>query len=480
MDTQEQLDSSLLLQKNVLQLALLIVIACFQVNAFLENVGILLAVLTLTTVCLVSIAFQRNNPLGWGCLVPLYCLMMYSLIPSILYEFGVRDDYRDLDGMTEALLLVSGFVGIFSITYTLTEQVLHTICQGKAFSLLEGPPFSVLESPFSSYLLFPIVGYAFWYSYMEGYFGLYASESVSAFAGIASTAQLLLTVWFCYVAVRFWEKNQGLRFSVPLLLSFGMMFSSALLSNSKGAIIAPIIILGLSRYLSTGRFPFGLFVSAFAVLMLIAFPIVSGLRMLAVTRSQDILGDLTTIQGVFLDSGMGWDDISNSLLYIDRSLLLALSKIISSIGSDMSLMYGDTYMHGLSTFVPRVLWPDKPDMNIGNEFGHNFGFLAPGDFVTNVSPGLIGEMYMNFGVLGCFFGAVVFAMFIVFFEFFVVGYSKYGKIMFASYVLWMEGAIGHTFLPFLKGIVAVSLFLFLLMGVRQVWTVTDHEVHRGD
>lgn len=441
----------------------------FQVIVFFEDIYGLLAILTLTFVGAFAMKVQGRNPLGWGFLVPLYCLMIYGIVPSLLHGFGIKNDYENLDGMVEALLLVSGFIIIFSITYLLAERILHVLAQGRKFSLLEGAPFSVMEWPLASYVIFPIAAYALRYSYAQGYFGLQAAEGVGAFAGLASVGQLLLVLWFCYVAARFWDRKERDRFAIPLLLSLGLMALLGILGNSKGAMIAPIVILGLSRYANTGRFPFGLVSAALAILVFVAFPIVSTLRAESMGRSADILGDLSAIFGLFSELASDPAGMYTTLEHIDRSLLIILSNAVSSIGSGMSLMYGDTYGHALATFVPRILWPGKPDMDIGNLIGHQFGFLAVTDLITSISAGFIGELYMNFGAAGCLIGAGTFGIFAVILDALIVGNSKYGKVFFAINILWLEGTIGHTIFPFIKGMVVVATLLFLLMGARRVF-----------
>ncbi len=58
---------------------------------------------------------------------------------------------------------------------------------------------------------------------------------------------------------------------------------------------------------------------------------------------------------------------------------------------------GNSFENVLATFIPRILWPDKPILNTGQEFA----MLATGRFANNsVSPGLFAEAYWNFGWLG--------------------------------------------------------------------------------
>jgi hypothetical protein len=65
-------------------------------------------------------------------------------------------------------------------------------------------------------------------------------------------------------------------------------------------------------------------------------------------------------------------------------------------------MLGMSYMEVLLSFVPRVIWPSKPNLHYGTEFGHAAGFLSPGDWLTSISVTYFGEAYLNLGWLGLF------------------------------------------------------------------------------
>jgi hypothetical protein len=58
---------------------------------------------------------------------------------------------------------------------------------------------------------------------------------------------------------------------------------------------------------------------------------------------------------------------------------------------------GNTFENALAAFVPRLLWPDKPDIS-GS--GRELYTEATGNVGTSISPGLPAEVYWNFGWWG--------------------------------------------------------------------------------
>jgi hypothetical protein len=72
-----------------------------------------------------------------------------------------------------------------------------------------------------------------------------------------------------------------------------------------------------------------------------------------------------------------------------------------------SLKWGKNYIDGFVNLVPRIIWPDKPYVFYGNEFGHLIGMISNSDNATSIAPTLIGEAYLNFRIFGVFVAAFI-------------------------------------------------------------------------
>ena len=69
----------------------------------------------------------------------------------------------------------------------------------------------------------------------------------------------------------------------------------------------------------------------------------------------------------------------------------------------------------ISLGPPRILWHSKPAVNTGhNEFGREFGIIAPNNYTTAVAPGLLGDWYLNFGLWGIAMGLMIHGVFLGF------------------------------------------------------------------
>jgi hypothetical protein len=130
-----------------------------------------------------------------------------------------------------------------------------------------------------------------------------------------------------------------------------------------------------------------------------------------------------------------WGELNSSLTIFDKALLFyeltnlhySGQGILNSIGSDTStanrlantptLSYviqvtpeqvpywlGESYETLWTSFIPRFIWPGKPEATIGNEFGQRYSLLGPSDFTTSYNLPWLTEFYANFGVIGIVVG----------------------------------------------------------------------------
>jgi oligosaccharide repeat unit polymerase len=88
--------------------------------------------------------------------------------------------------------------------------------------------------------------------------------------------------------------------------------------------------------------------------------------------------------------------------YVGNEMFRELLFITSKVPAEADYQYGYLYYIQLVNPIPRFLWPGKPTMESGLLMAKMQGAMIGGEAYLTVSPGLIGEMYLNFGVIGIF------------------------------------------------------------------------------
>lgn len=86
------------------------------------------------------------------------------------------------------------------------------------------------------------------------------------------------------------------------------------------------------------------------------------------------------------------------------SLITVLAHVAHLTPQAVPHWGGTSYATLPATFVPRALWPEKPENRLGQDFGHRYAILDADDRTTSINFPFLVEFYANFGVAGLAFG----------------------------------------------------------------------------
>ncbi len=125
-----------------------------------------------------------------------------------------------------------------------------------------------------------------------------------------------------------------------------------------------------------------------------------------VLREYFAVGQFVTIDPDFITPEALWFLVKRELggNFIQ---LQTLSVLVDRMPADLDYQYGQTYLATLALPVPRGLWPGKPLPSTG-VFTTAFWPDSWYEAGTSLPPGLMGEMYMNFHIVGVFAGMLAF------------------------------------------------------------------------
>jgi hypothetical protein len=84
-----------------------------------------------------------------------------------------------------------------------------------------------------------------------------------------------------------------------------------------------------------------------------------------------------------------------------------LADVIRRTPEEIPYWGGTTYLSLVGAFVPRFLWPDKPTKELGQAFGHRYGYVGANDTGTAVNLPILVEFFLNFGMIGVVFGMAI-------------------------------------------------------------------------
>ena len=123
-------------------------------------------------------------------------------------------------------------------------------------------------------------------------------------------------------------------------------------------------------------------------------------RVAAAERFGSIIGGIASEKSFAQRAVAGLD------YFTERSSLKGnLELIIAQSGRSVPFQDGRTLVGVLYTFMPRYLFPDKPDTSTGRLF--NAAFSVSDVSTTYISQGINGELYWNFGWTGLIVGMLL-------------------------------------------------------------------------
>lgn len=186
------------------------------------------------------------------------------------------------------------------------------------------------------------------------------------------------------------RKNSSARFLFWFIISVMVSFFFPFFSSSRSSIgniaFTVIIILSIYRKLNMPL------IATVGLLGLLLFNYMSDLRM---SRWSD------------LSKGQN-DGLFGSIIY-NRNLfdISKTAHIINGVPNDVDYKYGSSFITVLVSPVPRTMWPDKPVIFPGKEIAREIYKVGENNNV-GIPPGLVAELYMNFGLLGIILGMAIY------------------------------------------------------------------------
>jgi len=96
--------------------------------------------------------------------------------------------------------------------------------------------------------------------------------------------------------------------------------------------------------------------------------------------------------------------------------ILVFAKVVEDTPTIVPSWNGASYATLFTSFIPRILWADKPIATIGNDFGRRYRLLGKQDYSTSFNLPWMVELYANFEMFGLVLGMPILGCFLAFLE----------------------------------------------------------------
>jgi hypothetical protein len=222
---------------------------------------------------------------------------------------------------------------------------------------------------------------------------------------------VLLFGWLSWViliiaAVRVFSPGRGRRDAWVgiIVMVVGAHIALGFDIGMRGAFVYPLLLVGLGFLLARGRLP--VLTTALVTLALVVV-VVPWLTYYKIQPHELQVPDrLAAASEEFVQGGMRGALERGVEALVGRSVGAAgmAPVFIQYFPSLYTFEYGYTFVVQAMHLVPRVIWPDKPNMSEQlNAYTRRTGMIDADDDTTTAVFDAVSEYYINFGVWGVFF-----------------------------------------------------------------------------
>jgi hypothetical protein len=279
-----------------------------------------------------------------------------------------------------------------------------------------------------------------------GALGSFMYSIMNSLSGIRAVVIVLFwfvpLVPFAVLLDAYWARAASATDKMLIGLFLVCRIGGGLGSGSLGSVVSLGFVIGASFVRARRAIPWSGVIITFCV-MLFLQPAKNEYRQrfygdyqaTAFDRGAYWIGTSTELWSAFFRNGDGTVFADLASRTVERASLLTLTALVyDRTPQVVPFQRGATYKYMLITLVPRLLWPDKPSVNDGNQvYQVAYGLTRENDLTSvSIAAGMLPEAFMNFGWIGVI--VVMFFMGIV--------YETYQHCFFSAHSGRFAGAVG--------------------------------------
>jgi hypothetical protein len=224
---------------------------------------------------------------------------------------------------------------------------------------------------------------------------------------LAGMLQPLSILMLAYVQYRYQRK-----YMLPLIVGVVLVqLAIGFVIDVKGEALIGAVLVVLTRLLVSGRIP-KTWILVFVAFIAVAFPALQANRILRNRMRLDHVAVAQNLVGAVKEAFAHGEEVSSgdsrAQTVFERTTLKGMVEmIVTRTGKDVKYQRGYTLTPIYAAFIPKILWPDKPDIPTGQLVNSEFQVLNAAYAFTYISPSHLGELYWNFGWPGALGGMLI-------------------------------------------------------------------------
>ena len=403
---------------------------------------------------------------------------------DLIHLFQPVKDAKAIDGilsMSETVILIGGV--IFQVTYRfasksnshLTTQTALTRDWPEATLVKVGIPLWVIGSILYWHFKINVISDVTRWAMEQGLSSLTPLQAATLMLGTLFQPLGMMIIIYAYCQYKR---------TYMLLFVFGIVmyqFTVGFAGDSKLDILMGIAITIAGFILINDKIPKGWLIGSLLFVAL-AFPAMQAnrtLRGLELMTHQEAAKNLisTIKKSMELGKQVKSGEIEANTFSERTSMKGSIDLIVEKAGHGVSYQHGYTLIPIVESFIPRILWPSKPDIQTGRLMNTQFQ-VSVVDW-TYISPSHLGELYWNFGWLGVLIGMSMIGSLFGYlgYRFDMSAGPSITKFMVAAVtvkclIMGFESTIAVMYVVWIRSMAAIGI-LHLIFARHLNWNPTD-------
>ena len=314
---------------------------------------------------------------------------------------------KSVDGilnMSETVILAG--LAVFQVAYRFackpknTGQIVFTRDWPEATLVKVGLPLWIIGSILNWHFKINVISDVTSWAIEQGMASLSALQAATLMLGTMIQPLGMMAIIYAYCR---YKQFYMLLFVIAVIL---YQLTVGFAGDSKIDILMGVAITIAGFVLINNKIPKGWILGSM-VFVALAFPAMQAnrtLRGLELMTHQEAAQNLisTIKKSLELGKQVKSGDIEANTFSERTSMKGSIELIVDKTGHGVSYQHGYTLLPIVTAFIPRILWPNKPDIQTGRLM--NTEFQVSSVAYTYISPSHLGEFYWNFGWPGVLIG----------------------------------------------------------------------------
>jgi hypothetical protein len=288
---------------------------------------------------------------------------------------------------------------------------------------------------------------------------------------LAQMMQPLGVLLIAYV----WRVSRGWHLSLLVASIVAIQVILGFIIDIKGIALLGWILVLATVALVDGRVA-KMWLLAAVIFVVATFPIFQAYRQVTegnrgIARTAVVANFEETLKRVLAQKERVTTGVNRAQNFVERvSLKGSVQTIVDKVGIDVPFQQGYTLIPITETFIPRILWSDKPDIPTGQIMNRVFHITEQDE--TYISPTHLGELYWNFGWPGVVIGMTLIGVLCGLVARYNLAQARTVTRLLISvltirYVInGFEGSLAASYVVWLRSLVAVAALHLIFARVR--------------